>query len=167
MGHAVNVTTLAEQINDAAGPYRVGALQQLRSKLHGKRARTKKIFSKATIHAKGEDDDAFHDGGRTELQFNVGLEACDQQRWWRHGVAFSFERSQSLPDAGILRDKVRRFNVWVRSNAGALRGFRMWDWEGQRRSKDRSPGEILDLEGFIEREAFVFLGAMVPENKWT
>lgn len=160
----MNVTMLAEQINEAAAAYRVGALQQLRSKLHGKRARTQKIFSKGTIHDKGEENYAHHDGGRTELQFNVGLELRDQQRYWRHGVAFSFERSQTLPDPQILRPKVGRFNIWVRSNADALHGFRMWDW-GQTRSVDRAPGEILEvmLEDFIRRGAFVFLGAMVPE----
>jgi hypothetical protein len=164
MAHSVNVTKLAEQINEAAGAYRVGALQRLRGKLHGKRARTQKMFSKETIHGEGGDDYAYHDGGRTELQFNIGLELRDQQRCWRHGVAFSFERSQTLPDPRILRPKVGRFNIWVRSNADALHGFRMWDW-GQTRSMDRPPGEILEemLEDFMTREAFVFLGAIVPE----
>jgi hypothetical protein len=163
MAHAVNVTELAEQINEAAVGYRVGALQQLRSKLHGKRARTQKIFSKATIG----DDYAYHDGGCTELQFNLGLDqAVGEPRYWRHGVAFSFKPSQTLPDPGILRDNVRRFNIWVRSNSDLLRGFRMWNWVDTR-SIDRAPGEILEemLEDFITRQAFVFLGARVPESR--
>jgi len=158
----VNITTLVEQINEAAAAHRVGALQQLRRKL-GKNPRTKKIFTKSTV----KDTYAFNDGGRTELQFNIGLEVRDEQRFWRHGVAFSFERSQTLPDPSVLRPNVRRFNIWVESNADALRGFRMWDWEGSTRSEDRPPGEILEaaLEDFISRQKFVFLGAMVPESK--
>ena len=160
----MNIKTLTEQINDSAAGHRVGALQQLRREL-GKNPRTKKIFTKSTI----KDSYAFNDGGRTGLQFNVGLdqEPRDPQRWWRHGVAFSFEKSQTLLDPRILRPKVRRFNIWVESNADALRGFRMWDWEGKTRSKDRPPGQILEeaLEHFIRREAFVFLGVMVPEAK--
>src|SRR5438445_6824401 len=102
----MNVTTLAEQINQAAVNYRVGGLQELRAKLHGKRPRTRKIFSATTIFINGKHEYAFHDGGRTELQFNIGVELRDQQRWWRHGVAFSFDRAQSLPDPAMLLPKV-------------------------------------------------------------
>ena len=160
----MNITTLAEQINEAATEYKVGALQQLRKKL-GKNPRTNKIFTKSTI----KDTYAFHDGGRTELQFNVGLELRSEQRWWRHGVAFSFEKSQTLPDPSVLRPVVRNFNSWVHSNADMLRGFRMWVWEkhGHGRSEDRPPSEILnvDLEEAISKEKFVFLGTREPEAK--
>jgi hypothetical protein len=161
----VNIKTLAEQINGTAVAYRVGALQQIRRR-RGKSPRTEKIFTKATIKdEKDKHEYAFHDGGRTELQFNVGMEPRDGARWWRHGVAFSFERSQTLPDPTKLLPSVGRFNEWVSSNADALRGFRMWDWEGDTRSEDRSPGEILskDLDDLSKRKKFVFLGKMVPE----
>lgn len=87
----------------------------------------------------------------------------DEERWWRHGVAFSFKKGRNLRDPNILRPKVRRFNEWVRANADLLVGFRMWDWNGTTRSRDRSPGEI--LPDSIDTEAFVFLGTMVPEAK--
>ncbi len=77
---ALNIEVLAERINDAATVYQVGELQQLRAKLHGKRARTTKIFHKGTIFPKY----AFHDGGRTELQFNIGIESREDGDWWAH-----------------------------------------------------------------------------------
>ncbi len=165
--HGMDVTTLADQINKAAAKYRVGSLQQLRAKLHGKRARTKDIFHKATIFPKADGGYAFHDGGRTELQFNIGVEMRGKERCWRHGVAFSFEKSQTLPNPNSLRPRVRRFNEWVRANTDALRDFHMWDWVETTRSDFRSPGEILadPLADFIAEDAFVFLGAMVPEPK--
>ncbi|MGD0897917.1 MAG: hypothetical protein ABR915_08770 [Thermoguttaceae bacterium] len=163
----MDVTILAEQINKAAPAYRVGALQQHRAgvaKLQGKPGpRTKSIFHKGTIFLRAEGGYAFHDGGRTELQFNIGVEMRGTQRCWRHGVAFSFEKGRNLPDPNRLRPKVRRFNEWVQANAGLLRGFRMWHWNEMTRSPDRSPGEI--LQDSIDAEAFVFLGTMVPEAK--
>jgi hypothetical protein len=158
MAPATPVADLAERINRAASDYHVGALQQLRWRLRGRRPKTKKIFSKITVFE--EKEYAYHHGGRMELQFNIGMEQHDQRGFWRHGVAFSFERNINLPEPGLLRPKVSRFNVWVRSNADALRGFRMWDWARQTRSTDRSPGEI--LEASISGEAFVFLGTMSP-----
>lgn len=161
MGQVINVTSLADQINEAASQYSVGGLQQFRAALHRKRPRTFKIFSKQTIF----DHYAFHDGGRTELQFNVGLEESGSKRFWRHGVAFSFERSQTLPDPESLRPKVARFNSWVRTSGILLNGFKMWHWEGKgddsRRSQDRSPGEIPDE--LVTAETFVFLGIRIPE----
>ncbi len=168
----MNIKELAERINEAAArdrdKYRVSHLQQFRGDL-GRNPRAQKIFTKSTIFASGGDNYAFHDGvrGHRELQFNIGLEMRHQERWWRHGVAFSFEPGRTLPDPQELRPKVLRFNVWLRSNADALRGFHMWDWVGKKpnseRSPDRQPGEIYAHS--IEKEAFVFLGAIVPESE--
>ncbi|MGH2403364.1 MAG: hypothetical protein ACRDGN_02765, partial [bacterium] len=57
---------------------------------------------------------AFHVGGRTELQFNIGEEERDGQAVVRHGVAFSLELSQSLPSIEPLLPKIARFNDYVR-----------------------------------------------------
>src|SRR6266699_3532624 len=157
----MSVETLAEQINEAAGAYRVGGLQELRGRLHGRRPRTSKIFTKATVFVDGKDKYAFHDGGRTELQFNIGVEEREDQHWLRHGVAFSFERSRTLPDPATLLPKVRRFNEWLRRSAAKLQGFKMWHWEGPTLSPDRSPGDL--PESLVRPEVFVFLGVRVPE----
>lgn len=160
----MNIATLAEQINGLARTERLGSLQGLREKVRGKNPRTHKIFSKATI----KDTYAFHDGGRTELQFNVGLETRGGLRFLRHGVAFSFDKSHTLPDPSILRKWVRPFNVWVESNADALREFRMWhDSKGVPPSDDRPPNQILEgqLKEFVDGQKFVFLGTRVPESE--
>lgn len=156
----MDVATLAERINEAALGYRVSGLQQLRARLHGKRARTQKLFTKSTIFP--DDEYAFHDGGRTELQFNIGVEQREASRYYRHGVAFSFETSRSLPDHAVLAPKVRRFNEWVRANGEVLWGFKMWDWGGPTPSADRPPGEI--LASSMKTGTFVFLGTRVPES---
>jgi hypothetical protein len=65
-------------------------------------------------------DYTFHKGGRTELQFNLGLEGGPEGPDFRYGVAFSFEPSQSLPSIEPLIPKVARFNEYVRENAEDL-----------------------------------------------
>jgi hypothetical protein len=149
----LTVDALAEQINEAAPGYEVGGLQQFRAQLHRRRARTRKIFSAATIF----DDYAFHDGGRTELQYNIGRETDDGDPWWRHGVAFSFERSQTLPDPSILIPKVERFNAWVRANPRALKGFKMSSWSGV--SGWSGEKTLADVpKEWMEDGIFIFIG---------
>src|SRR5207249_2288689 len=157
----MNLKTIAEQINGAAPDFQVGRLQWLRARLHGTRRRTGKIFSPATIFADGKDKYAFHDGGRTELQFNIGVELRDDQNWLRHGVAFSFERSRTLAEPSVLLPKVRRFNHWLRTSANKLGDFKMWHWDGPNLTPDRSPGEI--SESLVRPDVFVFLGDRAPE----
>jgi len=159
----MEIMALAEQINEVAAAHLLGSLQDLRGRIRGKRSRANKIFSKATIM----DNYSFHDGGRSELQFNVGLEMRKGRRFWRHGVAFSFQKSQTLPDPSVLRHWVRPFNVWVESNTDELRDFRMWhERKDQPPSEDRRPCQIseLELQQFIKDENFVFLGARVAES---
>jgi hypothetical protein len=118
------------------------------------------LFTRSTIFP--DKEYAFHDGGRTELQFNIGVEQWEGSRYYQHGVAFSFETSRSLPDPAVLTSKVRRFNEWVRANDDVLWGFKMWDWGGPTPGDDRSPGEI--LASLMETGTFVFLGTRVPES---
>jgi hypothetical protein len=92
----MKITTLAEQINEAAPSYRVGSLQQFRAKVHGKRQATFNIFSAQTVFETDWGGYAFHHGGRTELQFNLGF--YKDEKKFRYGVAFSFERNLTLPD---------------------------------------------------------------------
>ncbi|HMH32774.1 MAG TPA: hypothetical protein VK543_07075 [Puia sp.] len=69
-------------------------LQLIRSKLKGlNHPRTYRIFSKATIFGK-DDDYAFHDGGRSELQFNIGVENTGEKEIFRYGLAFPLSRER-------------------------------------------------------------------------
>ncbi len=84
----------------------------------------------------------FHIGGRTELQFNVGLEPLEGTDHLRHGVAFSFEPSRDYPWNDlikVLRPKVERFNEFVRRYPDEFLDLRMWHWRKIRRQEERAP----------------------------
>jgi hypothetical protein len=163
LGLAMDIFAFADRVNEAAPSYKVGGLQLFRSNVHHKRARTKKLFSPQTIFKTDWGGFAFHDGGRTELQYNLGYYLED--RVCRYGVAFSFERTQALPDPEALWPKVSRFNKWVKKGGKALKGFTMWHWDPdtQARSSDHPPREI--AANLVEASAFVFLGEEVAESK--
>ncbi|HLX70843.1 MAG TPA: hypothetical protein VKV04_14535, partial [Verrucomicrobiae bacterium] len=92
-----DLRTFAYELNDAARSHPIGALQEIRAELHGKQQSGHKIFSSQTI----TEDWAFHHGGRSELQFNIGFDGSDGKNL-RSGVAFSFETSRSFPKIGRL-----------------------------------------------------------------
>ncbi len=97
-----------------------------------------KIFSTLTIF----DDWAFHHGGRTETQFNIGYADGENSDYLRYGVAFSFERSQTLPSIDVLVPQVKFFNDFMALNAGDFSDMRMWHYDENGRSEDRPPGPI-------------------------
>jgi len=107
------------------------------------------------------DEYAYHRGGRGELQFNVGK---DKAEMFRHGVAFSFEPSRSLPDPEeALLTSVRRFNEFIALHSSSLRDMSMWEWDrGHRRDSDRAVGPI--RPELVRRGMFIFLGKMQPTN---
>ena len=139
--------------------YKISDLQSFRSNLHSKRPRTYSIFSKATIF----EDYAFHDGGRTELQFNIGIEHFDDKTHLRHGVAFSFETNQTLPSVELLVDKVQRFNDFVRDNGSNLTGYQMWHWQNGVRSRERAVEQI--GANLVKNKTFVFIGKRTLESE--
>jgi hypothetical protein len=151
------LTTIVNKINARARSHPVSRLQQIRKGLKGlDRIPTRKLFSTQTTF----DHYAFHHGGRTELQFNVGLEEIGDKQHLRHGVAFSFEPSGSLGRAGIdiiteLSPRVDRFNEFLRLNPEEFLGLRMWHWD-TRRSDDREPSRI--PRELCRLGLFVFLG---------
>ena len=98
---------LADALNHASRDFEVGCLQQICVGLRSlRRAPSRAIFGVQTIH----DTYAFHIGGRTELQFNMGTESLGGSTQIRHGLAFSLEPSQTLPTLDPLLSKIARFN---------------------------------------------------------
>ncbi len=86
--------TITKELNSRALKHPVGALQEIRTDLkHLARQPGQDIFTSQTTH----DEWAFHHGGRSELQFNIGMEQISGTPELRHGVAFSFETSRTLP----------------------------------------------------------------------
>jgi hypothetical protein len=151
------ITSIVNKISARAGHHRVGRLQEIRKRLKGlKRIPSQKLFTTQTTF----DCYAYYLGGRTELQFNVGLEEREGKEHLRHGVAFSFEPSQSVGRAGIdiitvLSPRVDCFNKFLRLNPKKFLGLRMWHWDKQW-SDDRKPMCIPPV--LVRLGVFVFLG---------
>src|SRR5689334_20507461 len=103
-----DLAIIANELNVKAEQHKIGHLQEIRQRLKGlARLPQPHIFHSRTIFA--DDGYAYHDGGRKELQFNIGFE--DDQ--FRFGVAFSFEPSRTLPDVTELAPKVDLFNAYL------------------------------------------------------
>ncbi len=145
--------------NELAPPHPIGKLQDLRTQLKKLSRRPgDKIFSVQTTF----ETWAFHHGGRTELQFNIGYEDHDKNDDLRHGVAFSFELSQTLKSIDVLVPKVKFFNDFMELNADEFSDMRMWYYKGQR-SVDQPPGPI--SSALVTEGVFVFLGSRQPAKK--
>lgn len=147
-----DIRTIAYQLNANAHRYQIGGLQELRKELKGFTRRPGSfLFSDQTIF----DTYAFHHGGRSELQFNIGLDGSDGKDL-RHGIAFSFEPSQTLPDIDDLRPQVRLFNEYLTLYPNRFFGMEMWHWERGARSDNYKPSPIPTER--IANRVFVFLG---------
>jgi hypothetical protein len=156
----VEIPELAEALNQACSRFDIGRLQELRARLRSlNRPAASAIFDARTIH----QEYAFHVGGRTELQFNVGAEDRNGRRVIRHGVAFSLELSQSLPSIEPLLPKIERFNDYVRAHPEDFPRFRMWHHTAQGRHAEHDvtpiPNEI------IKPGAFIMLGRWVKDTE--
>jgi hypothetical protein len=148
-----DVAPIARALNERSAAYSIGGLQDIRTRLRGfSRRPSSDIFTSHTIHRHW----AFHYGGRTELQFNIGLEDIDGVSELRHGVAFSFEPSQSLPSIDVLVPKVRLFNDYLRGHPDAYPDMRMWHHRRGVRSSDYPAAPI--MTELVIPGPFVFLG---------
>ena len=154
----MSIPELAEALNRASGNFEIGGLQRLRMRLRSlERPAAPAIFDARTVHP----NYAFHVGGRTELQFNIGEEERDGRAVVRHGVAFSLELSQSLPSIEPLLPKIARFNDYVRWRPEDFPGFRMWHFDRRGLQPEHIVAPIDDE--VITRGHFIMLGRWVPE----
>jgi hypothetical protein len=154
----LNITAIASKLNKLAPQHPIGKLQDIRAELKNlKRRPGNKIFSESTMF----EGYAFHHGGRTELQFNIGY-ADDGHDNLRYGVAFSFEPSQTLPSIDGLVSKVKFFNDFLELNAGDFGDMRMWHYDPER-STDYRPSVI--PSSLVKKGVFVFLGNRQPGKK--
>lgn len=156
------IQEITDQLNDLAATYDMGQLQEIRKELKQFKVRPgSKIFSTQTTY----EDYAFHHGGRSELQYNIGFDGSDGE-YLRHGVAFSLEPSQTLPDIDDLRPSIARFNEYIAQFAPRFPNMRMWHYEYESETKDyiRSddylPGPI--FSNLIEPKTFIFAGWRNP-----
>ncbi|MCH7688163.1 MAG: hypothetical protein IH899_16025 [Planctomycetes bacterium] len=116
-----DIYAIVAELNGRSDDYAIGGLQELRKTIKNfSRRPGKHIFSDQTTH----DDWAFHHGGRSELQFNIGQDGSGGTML-RHGIAFSFEPSQTLPTIDPLKPKVRLFNDFMQLYSDKYADMRM------------------------------------------
>ena len=155
-GDRPSIDELALEISDRAKGRPIGAMQKRRARRKGL-TRPPGLFDRRTIWKEW----AYHVGGRTELQFNIGYESSDGgQDIFRHGVAFSLQPSRTLPDVSIFRERIRRFNRYLDDHPKAFEDLSMWYWVDDERRPNHAPAPIPD--SLVRPSIFVVLGATCP-----
>lgn len=152
----LDMRSIASEINLRSKTHPIGTLQEIRKDLKGlDRLPTQGIFSSLTTSEKR----AFHHGGRSELQFNIGVENVDVIDELRHGVAFSLQTSRTLPTIDVLIPKVKLFNEFMQLYSEKYADMRMWHYRGER-SSDYMPSLI--PPELVTEGVFIFLGKRQP-----
>jgi hypothetical protein len=132
------VATIAAELNRLSAAHLIGSLQKRRQGLKRGSFSGRSMFDSQTTF----DTYAYHYGGRSELQFNIGIEGI----YLRYGVAFSFEPSRALPwkeMEAVLLPKARLFNAFIELNPESFRDMRMWYHDNDHRlGPDEMPGPI-------------------------
>jgi hypothetical protein len=157
----MKISEAARVLNERAGSYDIGRLQSLRKQMRGRPSRTSKVFSKTTIF----EGYAYHDGGRQEIQFNIGIETRGEPETevFRYGVAFSLESSRAQTDPSELIPKIERFNYYIRTECQAFPDFRIWCDSKKGRGPDCYPRPFDPQE--IQIGNFLFFGKWVPNSE--
>ena len=157
------IREIAVALNLRANEYEVGRLQELRSEFTGKQQMRRTIFDVPSKGVNEKEDWAYHYGGRSEVQYNIGIEH-DPDRF-RFGLAFSLEPSQFVRDVvSQLAPKVERFNELVIAEPELFFGWRMWVWnKGRRITPDTAIRRIAPEE--VLQDHFIFFGRSVPVSQ--
>ena len=145
-----------EVLNPLLQQRAVGQIQEFRRRVYGfPRVASRFVFSRHTVF----DNYAYHNGGRKELQINIGIEP--EENALRYGVAFSFRIDRNLTNLEELSPWLTVFNEYSETRKATLADMRLWHWphEGQR-SEDRPAGAI--PHEWIAPNSFVFLGNRQP-----
>ena len=145
-------TLITDTLEPLLKQRRVGQLQEFRKRLRGLKRCSSSLFTRKTIFG----NYAYHHGGRTELQFNLGLESEKEQLFLRHGVAFSFQKSQGFTDLKGLDPWVRAFNSFFEASPRAYANLHLWEWRGDKRGLERPAGRV--PSEWVREGSFVFLG---------
>lgn len=148
-----DIRDVANAIEDQAVNHSFGDLQAIRQTLKGHKRRSHTIFKNSTIF----EHYAFHYGGRTELQFNVGFEeAEDGKEYLRHGLVISLKRGPALHEiTDEMATRIVRLNEFIETRADEYSDFLMYnswydsdEWSGDHSLRSIEP-EIVRLGAFI------------------
>lgn len=154
----MKIREIAYQINSESIDFEIGNLQSIRKDIKGlKRRAGSSIFTDDTIF----ETHAFNYGGRTEIQYNIGIEP----EGLRYGLAFSLEPSQSLPSENIpkiLYPKIFKLNCLIREHPEFFKQFRMWNYIGKERSEIT---EVVEIQPeLLSTNIFIFFGKIATEE---
>lgn len=150
-----NIIDVTDAIEKLAPNYAIGNLQRIRQQMKGSDICYQNIFGKRTISEEGEY--AYHLGGRTELQFNVGFEDDGNgERKFRHGLAISLRGGRVLTQIDkTIRTRIARLNDYIEAHAEELSDFFMYEseydtdeWSGHHAVRP-IPQEAIKLNMFI------------------
>lgn len=151
----MSMKTIAETINARSVDYEISRLQYIREDLkHLKRKPTKKIFPPV----KDSKDYAFHAGGRTELQFNIGYEK--NRSMLRYGLAFSLETSRSFPSIDFLFPKILRLNSLIREKPEMFSDFQMFLNVSDEKIHESYRMHEIPVD-WIKTKSFIFFGKLM------
>lgn len=150
------ISDIVHEIEAHASRHRFGNLQEIRQRIKGKQRLARQIFHSGPKYERY----TYHRGGRTELQFNVGLEECDDgNRYLRHGVALSLERDRSFYEiCDETVERIGRFNAFMDTHADEFTDFLMYSWSG---SEERGSGDHVVRQidsAIVKLGMFIFVG---------
>lgn len=160
----MTIQELAEALNEkaVADNFSIAGLPELRKKYLHKKQLPAKIFTWQTIKD-GEDKYAFHNGGRDEIQFNVGEEYINDKAVTRYGLCFSLEASPSLHHPVEELEPFReKFNECIETHPNLFEGFEMWYYQNGKRNGNFAVQKIPD--DWFQRNTFICLGDIIEKS---
>lgn len=130
----ITIREIAKEINSISTIYKMASFQNIRKEIHGlQRGNKKRIFDENS--ADKHHNWVNHYGGRKEMQYNIGFEEIQNNKYLRYGLAFSLEPSPSLHEDEIVEtfmNKILRYNEYIALNENKFRDLHYWYWYGNR-----------------------------------
>lgn len=154
-----DLAVFVKEINKSAQHYRMGQFQEIRKTLAKikKRVPTRNIFPSKLEHK----DYAYHRGGRSELQFNIGFEESEELRY---GIAFDLHKDINLRNPMYLKPKIQKLNEYLESHRTEFEDMRFWYWD-RKNEKGIRPMKVKPIpEDLIRPDMFLFWGKLAPRK---
>jgi hypothetical protein len=152
----MDIYQIAETLNRLAieKEFQIAKLQNIR------KSSFKYIFSGHSIFKK--HNYAFHTGGRSEVQFNVGEDSINGKDVFRYGLAFSFQKGINLQHPiEIISPRIKAFNEFIINNIKEYSDFEIWyHWDGDNGKRQYSPPYPINCipENWIGLDNFLVVG---------
>lgn len=155
-----SITELTDAIECQAAKFSFGDLQRIRKNLKSLKPCSQTIFKEKTIFENGEYSYAFHYGGRTELQFNIGFEYDENDKWkLRHGLAISLQTGRAIHQIDeAIRTRFSRLNKYIKSHAEKFSGFFMYVYDQDKDTQQRYDEVRPIPQKGIKLDTFTFIG---------